>query len=236
MKLKTDFMAQALVKALAGVPVTLEITILTMLISAPLAFWMALRRITKGNDKARLIRFYVSFIRGTPIVLQILFFYSLLPTLLNYLFNVLLKWDLNIWDINPIIYAVAVFTLNTAAVLSEVFRSALLSVGAGQLEAALASGLTSAQAYRRIIIPQALVVALPNICSTVVNVLKSTSLAYLMTVQDIMAIAKKEAAFGYNYIEAYLVVLVIYIVLCTIVQLIFKTVEGSLSAYRKRLA
>ena len=57
-----------------------------------------------------------------------------------------------------------------------------------------------------------------------------------MTVQDIMAIAKKEAAFGYNYIEAYLVVLVIYIVLCTIVQLIFKTVEGSLSAYRKRLA
>ena len=79
-------------------------------------------------------------------------------------------------------------------------------------------------------------VALPNICSTVVNVLKSTSLAYLMTVQDIMAIAKKEAAFGYNYIEAYLVVLVIYIVLCTIVQLIFKTVEGSLSAYRKRLA
>ena len=88
---------------------------------------------------------------------------------------------------------------------------------------------------RRIIIPQGLVVALPNICNTTINLLKSTSLAFMMTVKDIMAIAKMDAAFGYNYIEAYLVVLAIYIILCTLVQILFKVMEGFLSGYRRRI-
>ena len=65
------------------------------------------------------------------------------------------------------------------------------------------------------------------------NLLKSTSLAFMMTVKDIMAIAKVQAAYGYNYIEAYLVVLLIYILLCTLVQLLFKAVERYLSSYKK---
>ena len=214
-----------------AIPVTLEITFVTMIVSLILGFALSLSKI--GHKRNPLVNFYVSFVRGTPIVLQILFFYSLLPTLLNFLLNVVLKLNVKVFDINPIFYAFAVFILNTTAVLTEVFRASLLSIGHGQMEAALAVGLTPWQAIRRIIIPQSLTSALPNICNTTINVLKSTSLAYMMTVQDIMAVAKKQAAFGYNYIEAYLVVLVWYIILCTIIQIIFKVTEAKVAQYKK---
>lgn len=158
-------------------------------------------------------------------VLQILLLYSLLPSLLNYLIRQVLKLDFNIFKIPAIYYAYAVFSLNTTAILSEVFRSALLTVDKGQLEAGLSVGLGKFRTYMRIIIPQALVVALPNICNVTVGLLKSSSLAFLMTVQDITAIAKLKAAYAYNYIEAYSVIFILYIILCTMVQLIFKYIE-----------
>ncbi len=82
-------------------------------------------------------------------------------------------------------------------------------------------------------IPQAIVSALPNICNTTVNLLKSTSLAFMMTVKDITAVAKLNAAYGYNYIEAYLIIFFIYIVLCTVVQLLFKMLERYFSSYKR---
>lgn len=236
MKLNTEFMGQTFFDALRGVPVTLEITLVTLLISFPIAFFMALSRTRKGSIGNKIITVYVSFIRGTPVVLQILFLYSLLPSLLSYLIKDVLHLGFNIFDLNPIVYAFAVFSLNTTAVLTEVFRSAILTVGHGQMEAALAAGLSTRQAYTRIIIPQALVAALPNICNTTINLMKSTSLAFMMTVKDIMAIAKGKAAFGYNYIEAYLIVFFIYILLCTAVQLLFKAIESYLSSYKKLVA
>ncbi len=134
--------------------------------------------------------------------------------------------------LNPIIYAFFVFSLSTAAGLSEVFRSALLTISRGQLEASFTSGLTYWQAFRRIIIPQALVAALPNLCTATVNLIKNTSLAFMMTVKDITAVAKIEASFGYNYIESYLDIFVIYIIICSVVQGLFKVWEKSLSVFR----
>ncbi len=233
MNLNTEFMRSTFIHALSGVPVTLEITLVTLLISFPLGLAMALKRIKGQGIGYRIISIYISMIRSTPVVLQILFLYSLLPTLLNYVLNTLLHLDINVFRIDPIVYAFVVFSLNTTAILSEVFRSALQTVGKGQLEAALCSGMNTRQAYIRIVFPQALVSALPNICNTTINLLKSTSLAFMMTVKDIMAVAKVDAAFGYNYIEAYLVVLLIYILLCTIVQLLMKLIENRLSGYKK---
>jgi L-cystine transport system permease protein len=235
MTLNTKFMAETFFAALAGVPVTLELTAVALLISFPLGFWMALKKESGGKLSRRLIQFYVSFVRGTPIVLQILFIYSLLPSLLNHIIKNILGLSFNVFKINPILYAFLVFSLNTTAVLSEAFRSALLTVNHGQMEAALSVGLTRTQSYLRIIIPQALVAALPNICNATISLLKSTSLAYMMTVKDITAIAKLNAANGYNYIEAYIVIFVIYILLCTVVQLLFQAVERFLSAYKQRI-
>lgn len=233
MNLDLQFMAETFMDVLHGIPVTFQMVIVTLLISAPLGFLMAVSKLGDGRIGRRAAAAYVSFVRGTPVVLQILFLYSLLPTLLNYLIKEVCRLPYNIFTVNPILYAYVVFILNTTAVLSEVFRSALLTVNKGQMEAALSIGMNRYQAYVRIIIPQALTAALPNICNTTVNLLKSTSLAFMMTVKDVTAIAKIDASFGYNYLEAYLVIFFIYILLCSLVQGVFHLAERAVAAYKK---
>ena len=233
MTLKTKFMKEAFISSLGGIPTTLELTFITLLVSIPIAFFMARSKIERKKVSSRIVTAYVSIIRGTPVVLQILFLYSLLPSALNYLIKEVLHLNFNIFKVNPILYAFIVFILNNTAVLSEIFRSALMTVNHGQMEAALSIGLNKRQAYIRIILPQALVAALPNICNSTISLLKSTSLAFMMSVQDITAIAKMKAAYGYNYIEAYLVIAFIYIIVCTIVQLLFDLIEARLSSYKK---
>lgn len=225
MKLNTEFMIEAFKASLSGIPVTLGITAVSLMISMPLALMMAIKKINSKGPLSFLINTYVSIVRSTPMVLQILLLYSLLPSFLNFFIKQVLKIDFNIFKIPAIYYAYAVFSLNTTAILSEVFRSALLTVDKGQLEAGLSVGLSKFLTYIRIIIPQALVVALPNICNVTVGLLKSSSLAFFMTVQDITAIAKLKAAYAYNYIEAYSIIFILYIILCTLVQLIFKYIE-----------
>ncbi len=225
MKLNTEFMIEAFKASLSGIPVTLGITVVSLMISMPLALMMAIKKINSKGPLSFLINTYVSIVRSTPMVLQILLLYSLLPSFLNFFIKQVLKIDFNIFKIPAIYYAYGVFSLNTTAILSEVFRSALLTVDKGQLEAGLSVGLSKFLTYIRIIIPQALVVALPNICNVTVGLLKSSSLAFFMTVQDITAIAKLKAAYAYNYIEAYSIIFILYIILCTLVQLIFKYIE-----------
>ena len=232
MELDFDFMEKTFGLLWTGVPVTMEITIVSLLLASPIAFYFALNRI-KGNPVVSLIsRGYVSFVRGTPIVLQILLLYSLLPSLLNVIIQAL-GIEFNIFEqVDPIYYAIVVFTLNTVALLTEVFRSALMSVPSGQLEAGVSIGLSEFQTYVRVIIPQALVTALPGICNITVNRIKGSSLAFLMTVKDVMAVGKIAASFGYNYIEAYLDAFLVYLILCTIIQLAYAGAERRFGAYR----
>lgn len=204
MELDTAFMADTFLKIWSGIGTTLGLTALSLLIAIPFAFYMALLRIRGNVLGSSLTKAYVSFVRGTPIVLQILLFYSLLPSFLNVVVKSL-GLDFNVFEsIDPFWYAVIIFALNTTALLSEVFRSALLSIPRGQLEAGVSIGLSPFQTYRKIIIPQAAVVALPAVCNITVNLIKGTSLAFLMTVKDVLAVGKIAASYGYNYIEAYL--------------------------------
>ncbi len=232
MELDYDFLAATFWLVLTAVPVTLKLTAVSLLAAAPLAFGIALlRRPQAAGLRSWLAGSYVTFVRGTPMVLQILMIYSLLPSLLHALSEAL-QLDLDVFSLDPIWYAYVVFTLNTVALLSEVFRSALGSVADGQLEAALCAGLTKPQAYFHIILPQAMTAALPNICNLTVNLIKGTSLAFLMTVKDMTAAAKVAASYGYNYIEAYMDVLVGYIIVCSIVQAIFYFAERHVGRYR----
>lgn len=232
MELDYTFMADTFFKIWQGIGTTLSLTVLSLVLAAPIAFMMAVARIKGNRVGSTLSQAYISFVRGTPIVLQILLLYSLLPSFLNVLVKAAGS-DFNVFEsINPFWYAVVVFTLNTIALLAEVFRSALLSISKGQLEAGVSIGLSEFQTYRHVIIPQALVVALPAICNITVNLIKGTSLAFLMTVKDVMAIGKIAASYGYNYIEAYLDVFFVYIIVCTIVQLLYKFAEKHVGAFR----
>ena len=232
MELDYGFMIETFYKIWDGIGVTLGLTALSLLIALPISFYMAVIRLRGHKLGTGITRFYISFVRGTPLVLQILLMYSLLPSFLNFALKSMGS-SFNIFEsVNPFWYAVIVFSLNTIALLAEVFRSALMSIDKGQMEAGVSIGLSEWQTYRQIIIPQALVVALPAVSNITVNLIKGTSLAFLMTVKDVLAIGKIAASYGYNYIEAYLDVFVVYIIVCTIVQIIYRIAEKRVGAFR----
>ena len=200
MELDYGFMIETFYKIWDGIGVTLGLTALSLIIALPISFYMAVIRLRGHKLGTGITRFYISFVRGTPLVLQILLMYSLLPSFLN-------------------------FALKSMG-------SALMSIDKGQMEAGVSVGLSEWQTYRQIIIPQAMVVALPAVSNITVNLIKGTSLAFLMTVKDVLAIGKIAASYGYNYIEAYLDVFVVYIIVCTIVQLIYRIAEKRIGAFR----
>jgi L-cystine transport system permease protein len=226
-----QFLIDTFFVALSGVPTALMITVVALLIALPLSFLLALTRINRIPILNRFAQVYVSFVRGTPVIVQIFIVYSSVPLLLKSIFE---KYHIgiDIYDVNPLWYAFIVFSLNTTAILIEVFRSAISTVSKGQLEAAYSVGLTNVQAFIRIIIPQTLVVALPNICTATVNLIKATSLGYALSLQEITLRAKVAANVGYNYVEAYIDIFFVYLILCSLVEFLFKYYEKRLGKYK----
>lgn len=219
-----NYIVNTFLVTLKGIPVTLIIMAVAILLSFIPALLLALGQIYKVWGVRTFSVIYLAFIRATPPILLILFFYSLFPSLLNQIFKSLGS-QVDVFKFNPLYYAFIIYSLMTIGSLSEILRSAILTVDKGQLEAAQAIGLTNFQAYRRIVFPQALRSALPNLANLVINLVKGTSLVFVMTVKDITALAKIEASHSYQYSESYLVIFVIYLIICGLIQWIFRGFE-----------
>ena len=159
-------------------------------------------------------RVYVSIMRGTPIVAQLYFFY----------FGIAL-YSTIVRDMKPLMAVSVVLSLNVGAFMSESIRGALLSVDEGQKEAAYSLGMTNLQLVTRIIIPQAVRVALPPLFNDVINLIKMTSLAFMLGVPDIMGAAKIEGAKTFRYFEIYAAVMLVYWVVIFILGLLHKWLE-----------
>lgn len=233
MHLDTIFMKDTLLNSIYAVPTTLKLTFIPFLIALPISFLLAVAQINKVKFWNRFAQYYVAIIRGTPAVVLVLLLYNTLPGKMAAFF----KWigsDFNVYRQIPAIgYAYFIFSLTAIASLTEIFRSALSSVNRGQLEAAYSVGIGPFMAYMRIIIPQAFVAAVPNVCNLVIVLVKNTSLAFMMTVKDITQTAKQGAALNYKYAEAYIVILVMYVVICIILEQGFKGLEKRLCRFRE---
>lgn len=219
-----DYIAKTFLETLKGVPTTLIIMIVAMVLSFGPALFLALGQIYKVKGVRTFSLVYLAFIRATPPILLILFFYSLFPSLLNQ-FLKSIGSNVDIFKLNPIYYAFIIYSLMTTGSLSEILRSAILTVDKGQLEAAQAIGLSNSQAYVRILFPQALRSVLPNLANLVINIVKGTSLVFVMTIKDITAIARVEASYGYQYFESYFVIFLQYILICGLIQWGFSLLE-----------
>ena len=219
-----NYIVNTFLVTLKGIPVTLIIMVVAILLSFIPALLLALGQIYKVRGVRTFSVVYLAFIRATPPILLILFFYSLFPSLLNQIFKSLGS-QVDVFKFNPLYYAFIIYSLMTTGSLSEILRSAILTVDKGQLEAAQAIGLTNFQAYRRIVFPQALRSALPNLANLVINLVKGTSLVFVMTVKDITALAKIEASHSYQYSESYLVIFVIYLIICGLLPWMFRGLE-----------
>lgn len=233
--MNVEYILSTFLATLKGVPTTLFITFFALIVSLPIGLLLAITRIKKVPVLAQLSRIYTLILRGTPLILLILLAYSFIPSFLNALFK---RWDIpiDVFKINPLVYACLIFLIVSVAAISEIFRSALSAVDKGQFEAGQSVGLSQFHIYLRIILPQAIISALPNICNLAVTLVKGTSLVFVMTVKDITAIAKINASYGYNYAESYLVIFVVYILICALIQFGFKKLAQYLAFDNKKKA
>lgn len=211
-------------KLLDYLPVTLEITVLSMVFGLIIGFLLAIIKINKIPVLAQIVAVFVSFIRGTPLIVQLYLTYTGIPLLLKY-YNYANGTDYNINHVPALLFVLVTFSLNEAAYNSESIRAALQSVDKGQIEAAESLGMTYAQILRRIILPEAFVVALPTLGNTLIGLLKGTSLAFVCSVVEITAQAKIIAGANYRYFEVYLALAFIYWVVTIIIEQLIRVVE-----------
>jgi L-cystine transport system permease protein len=218
-------------KVLAAVPMTLYMTAVSMVIGSLLGLLFALARVYKIPVFNQFVKVYVSVIRGIPLVVQLYVAYYWLPGAIASVSN---SFGLSVQakDISAVAIAITAFSLDNAAYLSETFRSALESVESGQMEAAYSVGMTPFQGLSRIIIPQAFVVAIPNFGNLFIGMIKESSLAFMVSVSEIMSVTNIEASAGLDFVESFLVASILYWIICSIFEQIFKYSENKLKKFK----
>lgn len=212
-KLDLGFIQENMGFIASGVGVTIGISILSILLATLLALLAALGRLSKFPPIYALSTFYVSLIRGTPLYLQIFFFFLALPQL-----GIILT---GLWA------GVLALGLNYGAYMSEIFRAGLSSVGKGQREAAMALGMTPSQTMRRIVLPQALRFALPPTGNEFIAMLKDSALVSATGfVHELMWRATKVGRAQFHNLEALIMAAIFY----WIMTLLFTSLQSRLES------
>lgn len=215
-------------RLLVYLPMTLEITILSMLLGLLLGLLIAIVKMNKIPVLSQIFAVFVSFVRGTPLIVQLYLSYNGIPLLLKY-YNYNNGTDFNINNIPSLLFVLVTFAVNEGAYNSENIRGALQSVNKGQIEAAQSLGMTYPQVLTRVIIPEAFVVALPTLGNTLIGLLKGTSLAFVCAVVEMTAQAKIIAGANYRYFEVYLALAVIYWGVTIMIEQLIRFVEKKIS-------
>ena len=222
-----DFMLSTVPEIIQYIPITVLMALISCLIGCVLGILLALARFFKVRFLSRVIAVYVSFIRGTPMLVQLYLVYYGLPLLVKNIIEYFGgEYDPN--AIPKLVYAFTAFSLNSAAYMSETFRSALESVDKGQMEACYSIHMTTFQALKRVILPQAFVTALPPLGNSLLSLVKDTSLAFSISIVDLMAGAKIVASRSFRFFEIYIVVSVIYWAICFVLERLIALTEKKL--------
>ena len=197
-----------LVPVIAGyVPLTLFMAIVAMVAALTLGSALAIVRVLRVPVLDRIVAVFISFFRGTPLLVQLFLFYFGLPQIVPAMTG-----------IDGVTAAIIGLTLHFSAYMAESIRGAILGVDRSQWEAAQSIGMTQGQVLRRIVLPQASRVAAPTLMNYFIDLIKSTSLAFTLGVTEMMGAAQKEAAGSFLYLEAFLVVAVIYWILVEVLS------------------
>ncbi len=230
-----EFMIKTIPEIIRYLPVTLLIAFYSGIISLILGFVVAVIRVFKVKVLSQISRVYISFIRGTPAMVQLLVAYYGIPIMLRGL-NESLGTNLDVTGISASVFAVIALSLNTGAFMSETIRSAILSVDAGQLEACYSVNMSTFTAMTRIILPQAFTVALPSLGNSLISLLKETSLIFNISVIEMMAAAKIVGSRSYRFFEVYIVVALIYWGCCLLLERLIAILEKRARKYERSVA
>lgn len=226
-----DAIWQYTLALLPYIPITLALSIVATSLGTVLGLVMALIKMARVPVLSQLNAVLVSYLRGTPPLVQLLLNVNAVPIAILYINHRFgTEWDA--MALSPFIVAAFTFALTEAAYSSETIRAALLSVDRREVEAAHSLGMTPWQTLRRITVPNASVVAFPTLVNHFIGMLKQSSLAFVVSVVEITAYAKILGGRDYRYFEAYLATAIIYWLLTVIVEQVARVVEARMQRPR----
>ncbi len=197
-----------------GIKVTVPLTLLSFLLSVFIGLLLALVQVANIKVLKEVARFYIWIFRGTPLIVQLFIIFFGLPSLGI--------------TLNAFPAAVLAFGMNLGAYNAEVFRSAIMAIPKGQLEAAYMIGLNYPQAMARVILPQSFPVAFPNLFNNLISLLKDTSLAASITVIELFTTAQQIAARTYEPFALYCEAALIYLIFSTALTWLQRWIEKKL--------
>lgn len=210
-----DYMLGLVPVLLGYVPLTLGMALASMVFALVLAALLAVERVIRIPVLDQAVMLFISFFRGTPLLVQLFLFYYGLPQLVSFLSQ-----------INGVTAAIMGLTLHFSAYMAESIRAAIIGVDRSQWEASMAVGMTRSQMLRRIVLPQASRVAAPTLVNYFIDMIKSTSLAFTLGVTELMGATQKEAAGSFLYFESFIVVAIIYWVIVEVLSYGQRVLEG----------
>ncbi|MBS8240114.1 amino acid ABC transporter permease [Marinobacter lipolyticus] len=197
--LNVDYMLGLVPVLLRYLPLTLQLAGIGMVLALILACLFAVVRVLRIPVLNQLTIVFISFFRGTPLLVQLFLFYYGLPQLVSAL-----------TVIDGITATIMGLTMHFSAYMAESIRAAIVGVDRSQTEAALSIGMTNGQLMRRIVLPQATRVALPTLMNYFIDMIKATSLAFTLGVTELMGATQKEASGSFLYFEAFIVAAIMY--------------------------
>ncbi|SIO25444.1 amino acid ABC transporter membrane protein, PAAT family [Carnobacterium alterfunditum] len=202
---------------LKGLGYTLGISLSSMVFGTIVGFLLAIMRMSNSKSLSIIARTYISFMRGTPILVFLFILYFGFPFI-----------GIQFEAVNA---AIIGFSLNSAAYSAEIIRAALHSVDHGQWEAAYALGLKWPFIMRKVIIPQAMRLAIPPMSNVMLDLIKGTSLAAMITVPEIFQQAKIVGGREFDYMTMYILVALIYWAICSVFTIFQRYLEKKASIY-----
>ena len=214
-----DYLLQIIPTIADGLKVTVSLFCIVWILSIPGGILLALVRLSKFTVLDKIVEAFVYLMRGTPLMLQILFVYYALPIITD-----------GAVQMDDATAAVLTFVLNYAAYLCEIFRGGIQSISRGQYEGAKVLGFTYAKTMRKIILPQMFKRVLPPLANETLNLLKDTSLVYVLAMNDILRITKSIVQRDFD-ISAFLVAALFYLIFTFILTNIFNYLERRFAVY-----
>lgn len=210
-------------RLIVKLPITFEIVVIAFCTGIILGIIISFVEIKKIPVLNQILQVFISFERGTPLLVQMLVMYYGLPIVLQIVFGI----DTRGWE--KLTFVIITYTLNQAAFISQLFRGAILSIPKGQTEAALACGLTSIQSFVRIVLPQAVCIAVPAVGLELIGLFQDTSLVCMIGVVDILGRAQSIGSLTSHTFESYLIVAFVFVVISLLLAGLNKLIDKKLN-------
>lgn len=203
---------------LEGLKMTIGVFIITLVVSIPLSVPVALMRLSKNKISSTIMAVYIYIMRGTPLLLQLMFVFFGLPYL-----------GLTLGRFESILFA---YILNYTAYFAEIFRGGILSIDKGQYEAGQVLGMSRSYTFLKVVLPQVVRTVMPSVGNEVITLLKDTSLVYILGVSDILK-AAKSVSNTYSTFTPYVYIGLVYLAFTAVLTHVINKVEKKYDYLRK---